>query len=390
MSAEGRAGAARAKPELLGPVRTIPGDEEAGPPTGTALCLSGGGYRAMLFHAGVLRRLAEGGILAGLDRISSVSGGSIAAGVLGLAWGELDLEDGGGSLVERVEGPLRELAGHTLDLESVFSGLLSPASISDRLADAYRERLFAAATLQDLPVAPRFVINATNVDSGELVLFTRDSLSDWRVGSIERPEVELAVAVACSSAFPPVLSPHRVKLADAEWRTDPTNDLAGPEHRDELVLTDGGVYDNLGLETAWKRCETVIVSDAGGHMPDDPDPDVDWPRHMLRVLKVIDNQVRSLRKRQVIEGFERGDRDGVYLGIRSDIASYEEPSALPAPSELTLALAEIPTRLEKMDAPVQERLINWGYAICDAGVRKHLDPALPAADGLPYPDSGLG
>jgi NTE family protein len=381
-------GAGPARPELRAPVRTIPGDEEAAPPSGTALCLSGGGYRAMLFHAGVMRRLAEAGVLRRLDRVSSVSGGSIAAGVLALAWSEL--EDGGDAFVERVEVPLRELASHTLDLESVFSGLLSPASISDRLAKAYREHLFGSATLQDLPEAPRFVINATNVDSGELVLFTRDYLADWRVGWIESPRLELAEAVACSSAFPPVLSPHRVRLADAPWRDDPRNDLATPEHRDELVLTDGGVYDNLGLETAWKRCATVIVSDAGGQMPPDSEPAVDWPRHMLRVLKVIDNQVRALRKRQVIEGFERGDRDGVYLGIRSDMAAYEEPGAIAAPHELTLALAQIPTRLERMEAPVQERLINWGYAICDAGLRKHLQPELAPCEGLPYPGSGLG
>lgn len=42
---------------------------------GTALCLSGGGYRAMLFHIGVLWRLNEIGWLPKLDRISSVSGG---------------------------------------------------------------------------------------------------------------------------------------------------------------------------------------------------------------------------------------------------------------------------------------------------------------------------
>src|SRR5208282_640505 len=51
---------------------------------GTALCLSGGGYRAMLFHLGSLWRLNEAGLLRKLNRISSVSGGSITAGMLGL------------------------------------------------------------------------------------------------------------------------------------------------------------------------------------------------------------------------------------------------------------------------------------------------------------------
>src|SRR5262245_28221555 len=47
---------------------------------GIALCLSGGGYRAMLFHLGALWRLNEAGLLSQLKRISSVSGGSITAG----------------------------------------------------------------------------------------------------------------------------------------------------------------------------------------------------------------------------------------------------------------------------------------------------------------------
>ena len=58
------------------------------PQPGIALCLSGGGYRAMLFHLGALWRLNEWGYLPRLARISSVSGGSITAGVLGLKWAE--------------------------------------------------------------------------------------------------------------------------------------------------------------------------------------------------------------------------------------------------------------------------------------------------------------
>ena len=49
---------------------------------GLALCLSGGGYRATLFHLGAVRRLHELGILARVDTISSVSGGSLFAGIL--------------------------------------------------------------------------------------------------------------------------------------------------------------------------------------------------------------------------------------------------------------------------------------------------------------------
>ena len=71
------------------PVERLPTDrnEDLGP--GTALCLSGGGYRAMLFHLGAVWRLNEAGLLPTLERVSSVSGGSITAGVLGQSWADL-------------------------------------------------------------------------------------------------------------------------------------------------------------------------------------------------------------------------------------------------------------------------------------------------------------
>ena len=77
------------------PVQAIPGDpEQAKPARGMALCLSGGGYRAMVFHIGALWRLYESGLLGEIKRISSVSGGSISAGLLGLKWRELSFQPG--------------------------------------------------------------------------------------------------------------------------------------------------------------------------------------------------------------------------------------------------------------------------------------------------------
>jgi len=376
---------------LLSPVRRIPSDDDVPPSSGIGLCLSGGGYRAMLFHLGVLWRLDEAGWLPRLDRISSVSGGSITAAALGLAWAELDFDDGGvgRGFEERVVAPVRRLARHGIDIGAVLTGLVLPETIAERVAAAYRRHLFGERTLQDLPERPRFIVNATNVGSGALVRFEREQVADWRVGRVERPEVEVAVAVACSSAFPPVLSPYRLRLEDAAWVTEPSSDLALPEHRDEMVLSDGGVYDNLGLETVWKRCRTVIVSDAGGQLTPDPRPDHDWPLHFVRVLRVIDNQVRTLRKGQTILSLRRGDRDGVYLGIRSHVADYHVEDPLPAPPERTVLLADVPTRLDALDETLQERLVNWGYAICDAGLRRHLDPGAARPLGFPYPEAAV-
>jgi len=60
-----------------------------GPEPGIGLALSGGGFRATLFHCGALWRLNELGYLQKLARVSSVSGGSITAGLLGLKWPKL-------------------------------------------------------------------------------------------------------------------------------------------------------------------------------------------------------------------------------------------------------------------------------------------------------------
>ena len=367
--------------DLNSPVRAIPTDTGEEPETGVALCLSGGGFRAMLFHLGVIWRLKEAGWLERIDRVSSVSGGSITAAVLALGWD--------GDFQERVVAPVRGLARRNLDWTAVLEGTFLPGSISDKVVAAYRDFVVGPAVLADLPARPDFVINATNVGTGALARFEREGVKDWRVGWLADDQIPLAVAVACSSAFPPVLSPHRLRPDPERWLDAEGCDLATPEHRSELVLSDGGVYDNLGLETAWKRCRTLIVSDAGGRMAAEERPEGDWPRHMLRVLRVIDNQVRALRKQQVIEGLRRGARDGVYVGIRSDIRDYALADALPAPLDRTLALAELPTRLESLSEDVQERLINWGYAVGDAGLRKHLDPAAARPAGFPYPEAGL-
>ena len=77
--------------QLNDPVEYLSTDRKE-PEQGTALCLSGGGYRAMVFHVGVIWRLFESGWLNKLDRVSSVSGGSITAAVLGMAWDRLNID----------------------------------------------------------------------------------------------------------------------------------------------------------------------------------------------------------------------------------------------------------------------------------------------------------
>ena len=379
------------------PVHYLQEDAGREPEEGTALCLSGGGYRAMLFHTGVLWRLNEIGWLPKLNRVSSVSGGSITAGLLALNWKKLKFNGDGvaTNFEDEIVRPIKRLASRTIDVSSVLTGTLWFGTIGDKLADSYRDYLFGNATLQDIideipGESPRFVINATNVQSGVLWRFMKPYMRDYRVGEVRNPKIDLAVAVAASSAFPPVLSPVELDLDPEDFTSGSGTDLQGDEFRTQIVLTDGGVYDNLGLETAWKRYKTVLISDAGGGFAAEADPDRDWVRHAARVLFTIDNQVRSLRKRQAVEGFKTGIRKGAYWTIAADAENdYKIAKPLDCPFANTKKLACLATRLRKFDDQTQRKLINWGYAVSDLGLRQYVEASMAIESRFPYPENGV-
>lgn len=373
------------------PTPSTPGGETT--VDGTGLCLSGGGFRAMLFHVGVLKRLNEAGWLPRLDRVSSVSGGSITAGLLGLRWKSLQFSgDVATNFDDLVTRPIRAFAHRKIDGPAVVvGGLLPLVSISDRVVAKLREHLYGDATLQDLPDEPRFIINATNLESGVSMRFSKPYLADYKVGMVKNPQVPLADAVAASSAFPPFLSPFELDLSDAPWETVEGNTLTSPGYRSDVLLSDGGVYDNLGLEPVYDTFRTVLVSDAGGHLDPDSDPDRDWARGIIRVLHIMDSQVRAQRRRALVDTFTHGqDRRGFFISTISDLTRWPAGRRpyMETDPRVTERLAAISTRLTAMPDEHQEMLINWGFAAADAGLLRFLDPDLPPAP-WPYPDRPL-
>jgi NTE family protein len=372
----------------------FPGEELKKPPPGIALCLSGGGYRAMIFQLGVLWRLNEVGLLSNVRRISSVSTASITAGMLGLKWNKLTFQQGTATnLFEEVVVPVMKLADHTLDLSSIAKSILSPfKSIGEVIAEQYRNHLFGNATLQDLPAddqGPRFVISATNMQTRVLWRFSRPFMGDYRVGLIRNPRLDLALAVAASSASPPLLSPVRLKLQEQDFDLTTTGDLFRPPYNTNVMLMDGSVYDNLALETSWKAYESIFVSDAGGTMRDEPYTPTSWIKQSTLVFNLLYRQIASLRRRWTIGSFQVGVRRGAYWGITSDIASYQLPDALPCPMDRTWELASTAVRLSAIDEVLKQRLVNWGYGICDAGMHKHIDPRIARPSNFPFPAVGV-
>lgn len=356
------------------------------------LALSGGGFRATLFSLGSLWRLNDAGLLGKLDRITSVSGGSILLGVLAHRWRELQFDNGrAGNFSELVGEPLRAFCSKTIDIGAGIKGLLAPfKSAGDFLVDRYEKDLFGDTLLKDLPVAdgsgnPKFIFYATNMQTGRSFRFRQDMLADYILGISRTTKVPLAVAVAASSAFPPIFSPIVLNTDPAAWSDgDPLPNLEALRKR--IVLADGGVYDNMGLESLVDKVDIVMVSDAGAPFKIDEKPAEDDIFQLGRVRDILIDQTRALRKRWLIAEFSAGRKRGAYWGIGTRLAAYAATPCMTGDSPLSEALEAVPTRLNSFDADRQGHLINWGYALCDVSLRARVGLQLPLATTWPVPE----
>ncbi|MEL6530145.1 MAG: patatin-like phospholipase family protein, partial [Pseudomonadota bacterium] len=202
-----------------------------------------------------------------------------------------------------------------------------------------------------------------------------------------KPELKIAHAVTASAAFPPVLSPFklRVKPEDFDIREAGVDD----SFLRDVTLTDGGVYDNYGLEPIWKRFRTVLVSDGGAALPMQSRIFGDWVTQLRRVVSVIQSQVHALRSRSIVEQYLMDERQGAFWSIatppsRFDIQPYFEIS-----DEAALAIAQIPTRLKAMSADQQELLINFGYVQADNAIRSYYRIGADRGSALPFPERSM-
>lgn len=335
------------------------------------LCLSGGGYRAMLYHVGVLIRLNELGFLPRIREIGSVSGGSITAGVLGRAWPKLQFDGSGQAInfAELVVDPVVRFAAVAVDVKAILLGLLPGFTAANEVAKAYDRHLFAGATLQDLPDAPRFTFMATNLQTGSGWRLAKDYAADHRVGRIDRPHLPLSCVVAASSAFPPFLSPVRLHFERGTVKPMVGADLHMPPFTEQAILTDGGVYDNLGLERIWRRCRTILVSNAGAAMPEIGSPTRRWFGQTYRVLNIVQQQAENSRKRLLFGVNNLKQRNVAFWSIETPISAYGLSDAVPLASEAAIRASKIRTRLNPFSAEEIELLLQVGYAGADASLR---------------------
>jgi NTE family protein len=365
------------------------------------LCLSGGGYRAALFHLGACRRLNELGILNQLYSVSSVSGGSVFAAFLSrLPWTLDGCEEpnpfSSSVWSEVVAEPLRRLCQEDIRTNPILLKLQpwrwgKPQAIE--LLAKELERHIGTRMLSDLPSFPRFTFCATNLGFGVNWGFEKARIGDYQTGYLyaNEPLVStwpLSLAVAISACFPPVFNAFQFRAGDSQF----TNGHASDENRDRVIknlrLNDGGNYDNLGLEPQWKTRKVLFVSDGGGVFEHLPDAGVFW--RLLRYISVMDSQARALRRRWLMENYVKREFGGAYWGVSSAAERYE----LERPGQYSLEnaqryIAKIRTDFDAFSEAEMGILENHGYTLADVGVHRFVigDVKTTAAPFvLPYPN----
>jgi NTE family protein len=365
--------------------------------TGIALCLSGGGFRAALFHLGALRRLHELEILQRVAAISSVSGGSIFAAFLAtrlsqtgrpLAAGIVDWQN-------EIAQPFRAFCGRDLRTLPVLLNLpwnwVWPTPLLRQLEDRYRTRLTGLA-LRDLPATPRFTLCATDLTFGVNWEFHREGARDYQAGRLSLAAAwPLARAVTASASFPPVFGPMSVRQRAEDYQGGDYPAAAGSKLRRRIELTDGGVYDNMGLEPVWKHWTHVLISDCGA--PFDFRVDTTPLRRLLRYTAVVTNQTRALRLRLFFGDTNAGRYHGAYWSLTSGVKPTNTAGdAAYAGYSQTLAddvLSKVRTDLDSFSEAEMSVLENQGYFTAERSIRKHaaelVSPGAKPAEP-PYPE----
>jgi predicted acylesterase/phospholipase RssA len=235
------------------------------------LALSGGGFRASLYHLGLVRFLRDAGILPQITHITSVSGGSILAAHLLLNWDRYngsanEFDAAASEFLSFVRLDVRNRITRRFPLAIPLRWLRRLVGRSNRkltrtglLEYHYEKFLYGDVSLFELPATPQLHLLATNLSEGCLCSFNRAGIlmvrrqpgTRFRVDHIHVGLATVAMAVTASSAFPGFFPPLELTGADVGVSVGSFGRQA---------FTDGGVFDNLGVRMF--RClERSLLAD---------------------------------------------------------------------------------------------------------------------------------
>ena len=355
----------------------------AGRPT-LGLAFSGGGFRATLAALGVVRFFADAGVLGDVRFASSVSGGSVANGVVARRWGELRAAGFTTEAADRliVDPVVRAICKKSLKMQLIGGTwrAVGRETRTDVLARALDSRFFDGTRLEDLDASCRFIFNAANLVTGARFTFERDVLGDYVTGlaSTIGTGVRLATAVAASAAVPGPFPPLAIRGIPFPC-----------SRRGEPQLVDGGAYDNTGLEAldgASYRDVFLVVMNAGGVFVTGRLKGVPFIRNLMRANSLLYRQSTGLRTRWMVDRFRAGEgvlpsrrpesaRSGVLMGLASNVTGDAVDGwRAQHPEHRTWKdedLAFVPTVFDKLEEGLCRLLVYRGWWLMGATLARY-------------------
>lgn len=371
-----------------------------------ALALSGGGSRAMAFHLGCLRALNDLGVLQRVSTITSVSGGSVVGALYCSEPGDFDAferrvrqvlaqgfvasgirgfvsKEGLNALLISVSLLIeRTVAFAARGLLKLFkiridqgswpniSPILRVSSRTTILRNAF-SKMYRGLKLTDLRMdRPKLVVIACELRAKAAFYFTAEKLHCWKYGAASSEGVEIAEAVSASAAYPAALPAIDKRMVFHKGGVAST-------HR--VTLTDGGVYDNLGLAPLWPHRDSSISLDVGsveriiacraGYALSIGDPSTFWPSRMgaafesvfARSQNFATTRLHDLARSKELKGFLLP-----YLGQQDEKLKFP-PEGLVTRSEAD----GYPTDFFAMDEEWVRRLSKRGEQLVHALVREN-------------------
>lgn len=384
-----------------------------------ALCLSGGGYRAMLFNGGALLAIEQMGELGQIDTITSVSGGSFLNGRLAVAWPQLRRESRVRMLLEEhVISDIQELADVTIDVPAVVKGAALPFKTNSALITKSIDKyLVHGASLADIaspnvsvnPHTPIFIFQTTDLATGRPWFFTTTASSGGPGRNFKLLDIPLSTVIAASSAFPPIITPVVVDFtgpieSGSEFFLDRNNGTyGGPVSAmavklvgNRLRFTDGGISDNKGLSECERAGGSGLISDAAVLEFVDTSDKIDPLSVALRVSDIIYSRAERETTNRVIQSNHVEGMVNVMLGgmkvdaeeIEKEMAYYDELMTEPVIfgykyfenvlywAAIRNATSFLDRRDETLSPDAQYLIDHLGEALCHSMIStrlKHLD-----------------
>jgi len=384
------------------------------------IALSGGGSRAMAFHLGCLRTLWQLGILQQARVLSTVSGGSVIGAMYAVHEGDFAQFDSQAQAVLAsgfVRPALRTVFTTTEGLRAVISFVLViavwfwlvpyrftmgvigwatdrkgsdvvagpekwiPRRFSSRttiLRRTFDTMLFKGKVLGTLSTdRPKLVMVAAELRTGSAFYYGRHATGSWRFGKIEHSQIPVAQAVAASAAFPLLLP----ALDEFLLFRKPDSSLRS----ERVTLTDGGVYDNLGLCPLWpdrdreisigvEEIDTIVACRAGYGLRTG-NPSLFAVSRLRAAFNCTSNLTQHLSMNRLFDLKAAGRLKSFvlpYLDQDDDKLSY-------APADLVsrASVAGYPTNFSAMPEEWIEKLSRRGEQLTLAVIREHAPELLP-------------